>query len=180
MEYFREEEGKYISKGVPGASGGSGAVRAVLTLLPLMVLGGIYFTSVRNDPDPAARIPFLVMGGIFLFTWYLTSVLRRRGHGSGLTVDQMKGTIRYRRPGGQRHEMPVAAVREIGIQMAGGGMYDGSGRTGGGMLFLLTEEGKRVPIAYSRKGNELRHFADELSILTSLTVNQSTGGREGS
>lgn len=179
MEYFREDEGKYVSRRLPGAPGGSGAVRAVLTLLPLLVLGGIYFSSVRNDPDPASRIPFLVMGGIFIFTWYLTSVLRRRGRGSGVTVDQMKGTIRYRRPGGQRHEMPVAAVRQIGIQMAGGSMYDGSGRTGGGMLFLLTEDGKRVPIAYSRKGYELRQFADELSILTSLTVDQTTGDREG-
>jgi hypothetical protein len=70
-------------------------------------------------------------------------------------------------------------LSEIGLQVSEGDAYTytGSGKRGS-LLYLMPREGPRLPLAYSSKGTELRLFADELSIVTSLTVREHTGGKQ--
>lgn len=156
-------------------SRGSGAVRIALTLLPVLVMAGIYLNSNGRDFRIGTALPFVIMASVFLLSSVLASFLRRMGHGSGVVVDQMKGTMNYRKPGGQRHSVNISDIREIGLQRSGTGTYDNQGgRAGGALLYLMKDDGSRIPLAFSNRGQELRQFADELSIVTSLSVREHT------
>lgn len=175
MEYFEQKDGRYISKGIPGAPGGSGAVRIAVTFLPVVVITGIYLSSRGSGIEIEKMLPFLIMASVFLLSSILAAVLRKGVHGSGLIVDQMNGTISYRKPGGHRHSIPLSELREIGLQISNGDMNTYSGGNRGSMLYLMPRDGTRLPLAYSRKGSDLRQFADELSIVTSLMVREHSG-----
>lgn len=176
MEYFRQEDGKYISSGVPGMVGGSPFARILLPLLPMLIIAGIYISNSKEGTGMFPGVPFLIMGAFFILTLVFAAVLRRKGHGSGIVVDQMKGTVIYRKPGNAKRTVPVSSIREIGFYTPGENKYGHSGsRKGPAVLFLRTQEGEKLPVAYSGKPEELKHFADELSIVSSLTVSQYTG-----
>ncbi|MBN2586018.1 MAG: hypothetical protein JXA64_10345 [Candidatus Fermentibacteraceae bacterium] len=179
MEYFTQDDGRYVSKGVPGMSGGSGALRIAVSILPMVVLAGIILNSSGRSLEMNPALPLIVMGSVFGLSSLLAAVLKSRGRGSGVVVDQMKGTVTYRKPGGQRHTVQLSAVKEIGLQISGADMYTGSEKKNdtGALIYLMTPDDRRIPLAYSRKGRELRQFADELSILTSLPVLEHIGGR---
>lgn len=176
MKYFRQEDGKYISSGVPGIHGGSPFARILLPLLPMLIIAGIYLGTGEAGSEMTVGLPILIMGAFFILSLVFAAVLRRKGHGSGIVVDQMKGTVIYRRPGNARRTVPVSSIREIGFYTPGENKYGHSGsRKGSAVLFLRTKEGEKLPIAYSGKPEELKHFADELSIVSSLTVSRYTG-----
>lgn len=176
MEYFRQDDGKYISSGVPGMRGGSPFARILLPLLPMLIIAGIYISTSEASSEMTARLPILIMGSIFILSLVFAAVLRRKGHGSGIMVDQMKGTVIYRRPGGSRRTVSVSSISEIGFFTPGGSKYGYSGNgKAAAVLFLRTQDGEKLPVVYSGKPEELKHFADELSIVSSLTVSQYTG-----
>lgn len=175
MEYFRQDSGRYISKGVPGMPGGSPLVRMFIFLVPILVLGGIYINASKMGSNMGLTYPFLIFGVIFIFNFGLAAVLRKKGHGAGMVVDQMKGTITYKRPGGTRQTVPISSIDEIGFLYSGGDMYDrSSGLKGGAAIYLHMNDDRKISVAYSRKPDELKLFADEMSIITSLTVKQYT------
>ncbi len=179
LEYFAQDDGKYVSKGLPGMAGGSGAVRIAISILPIVVMAGIFFKSAGGVVDTETMFPFLIMGSVFILSSIIAAVIRRKSHGSGVVVDQMKGTITYRKPGGQRYTVPLSTVREIGLQTSGEDLYAYSEKKKiGALVYLMTMDDKRIPLAYSRQGHEFRQFADELSVITSLPVREHTGGEQ--
>jgi hypothetical protein len=179
LEYFTQDAGRYVSRSLPGMAGGSGVARIAISILPIMVIAGIFFSSTGRGADTETMFPFLIMGSVFILSSIIAAVIRRKSHGSGVVVDQMKGTITYRKPGGQRNTVSLSTVREIGIQISGRDMYSCSEKSYiGALIYLMTMEDKRIPLAYSRKGHEFRQFADELSIITSLPVRERTDGEK--
>lgn len=176
MEYFRQDDGKYISSGVPGMTGGSPFARILLPLLPMLIIAGIYISNSEEGAGMTPGLPFLIIGIVFVLSFVMAAVLRRKGHGAGIVVDQMKGTLIYRRPRGAKRTVPISSIKEIGFFTPGESKYGytGSGKAAA-ILFLRNKEGEKLPLAYSRKPVELKQFADELSIISSLTVSQHTG-----
>ena len=180
MEYFSEKNGRYVSKGIPGSgSSRSSIVRIIITLIPVLVFGGIYLSMQSNNAgmknmDIKDMTPFILVIGIFMITNIFFAFIRKAGLTAGVIVDQMQGTVLYKRPGGHRHSVPLLSLKEIGLQIAGADRYGvttGKGM-GGGVLFLVTRDEKKHPIAFGRDSIKLRQVADELSILTSLSVNE--------
>lgn len=172
MEYFQQKKEMYVSRRVPGLRGRSGAGRFTLAALPLVLLAGIYLSSGSGGIDLKEVFPFLVIGSVFLFVPVLAGILARRSHGSGVAVDRTKGTLSYRSPGGARHSVDIAKLKEIGLQRTGESMYAFGEGKGHVLVYLLTGDDRRVPLAFGKQGEELRRFADELSILTSLPVKE--------
>ncbi|MBD3278365.1 MAG: hypothetical protein GF388_08700, partial [Candidatus Aegiribacteria sp.] len=117
MQFFRENSGKYYSQNLPGLGGtGSGSVRVILSLLPVIVIGIVFVTNYDGKTDIEQIWPFILMAGIFILSAFISFFFRRRGFSAGIVVDQMKGTISYKRPGTQRHTVPISAISEIGLQ----------------------------------------------------------------
>jgi hypothetical protein len=175
LDYFKQTDGKYISRKVPGMPGGSPVIRVILMIVPIVALAVVYLQTGPKERDFQTIMPFIAIGSVFALSFIFSLFLRKRGFSSGIVVDQMQGKITYRRPGASRQTVPISATREIGVQLSGSGTYPGSGKPQGlSALYLILEDGRKLPMLYSRKGYELRRFADELSVITSLSV------REGS
>ena len=173
MDYFEENSGKYISQKVPGMPGGSPLIRVVLMIIPMLVLAVVYMQTGPKERDFQTFLPFISIGSVFALSFVLSFFLRNRGYKAGIVVDQMQGTITFRRPGAQRHSVPISEAREIGVQLSGSGMYPESKSSGGlSILYLVLEAGGKLPMLYSKRSYELRRFADELAIITSLTVRE--------
>ena len=180
MVYFREKNGNYYAKNLSGGASRSPVLRIIFSLFPVIILGGIYLTAVRKDGKPEEMLPIVIGISIFLFTSVLSLFLRKIGFGAGITVDQMHGTVSCKLPGGQKHVIPIASVKEIGLQYAGSinpdtTSYTGTGKVRG-FLFLLTRDEKKFTVMYGNNAIEMRQFADELSILISATVNEYNKG----
>lgn len=172
MQYFKENNGKYCSQNLPGLGGsGSNALRVGLSLLPIVVIGIVFMSNYDGKTDMEQIWPFMLMGGIFVLTGFVSFFLRRRGLGAGIVVDQMKGTISFKRPGTQRHTVPISAISEIGLQTNAPAYSSGSGSMPS-ILYLHTVQGAKHVILHSKKSIEIRQVADELAVLTSLTVNE--------
>lgn len=173
MQYFREINGKYYSQNLPGLGGAaSGALRVILSILPVIVLGIVFAANHNGKADLEQVWPFIIMGGIFLLSAVFSLFLRRRGYSAGIVVDQMKGTISYKRPGTQRHTVPISAISEIGLQTNAGGAYGSGSGSMPGLLYLRTVQDAKHVILHSKKPIELRQVANELAVLTSLSVNE--------
>ncbi|OPL17873.1 MAG: hypothetical protein AVO35_08320 [Candidatus Aegiribacteria sp. MLS_C] len=176
MDYFQQKDDRYVSRGVPGLQSRSGAARFTLAALPLVLLAAIYFSSGSRGIDIKEVLPFLVIGSVFLFSSVLAGILAGRGHGSGVVVDQTGGTLSYRVSRGPRRTMGIADLKEIGIQMTEENVSAYGDGKGHALVYLLTADDRRVPLAFGKSTRELRQFADELSILTSLAVKEYSGG----
>lgn len=180
FEYFRERDGKYLSTGIPGMPGSSTVVRAAISLVPVVIIAFIYISGPgRQGFQIESLIPFAMMAAVFTFSSVISFFIRKTSFTSGVMVDQIQGTIYYRRPGARKKSVPISSIRSLGFQSSGSVTSNVSGRFGGfAVVYLINEENGKIPVAYSRKGQELRRFADELSILTSLTVDEITGEKE--
>lgn len=175
MQYFRDKGGSFHSTGVPGM-GGSSAARLIGGLVPILVLGIIYVTSSSSTGMKLEQMfPFYIAGGILVLSLGLSLFLRNRGLGTGIVVDQMSGTVSFKRPGsGSRRKMSLTELDEITLLTTGSSGYSYSSGKGpaGATVSLRTMNGQSHLLSVSRDLMKMRGFADELAILTSLSVNE--------
>ncbi len=159
MEYFKDQGDKYFAKSLGGVS----RLRPVILLVPLIIVVAVVFSSSGNDGRGATML--LAAGGVVVFSMLLSMVLQKAGHGPGITVDQINRTISYKR---QR-----TGVRKVRIQDA----KDISCLTASGVfavIFLNMKQGSRILLMQSPEQDRLKALAEELSALTSLSLNKGT------
>jgi len=174
MEYFKDKGGRFQSTGIPGM-GRTPVLKMIGGLVPILVIGVIYITtSSRTGMKPEQMYPFYIAGGIVVLSLALSMFLRSRGMGSGITVDQMSGTISFKRPGsGSRFQMPLAELDEITLLIMGeASSYGATGGRTGATLSIKTRAGQSHMLAFGRDPVRMRQLADELSIITSLSVKE--------
>jgi hypothetical protein len=181
VEYFNEKNGRYFSRKLSAGIGNSQVIRVVISLIPVFVMAGVYILALKDGAKSGDLIPIIIGASLFLFASILSFILRRSGFGAGIIVDQMQGTVSCRLPGGQKHVVPIASVKEIGLQHAESsnpGTTFGTGTAKAhGLLFLVTQDDRKFPVMYGSNAMEMRQLADELSVLISVTVNEYSRGQ---
>ena len=162
MEFFNEKNGKYFAESISGNPTTRTAVRMGMVLIGAGVFAYVLFLSPMKD-QIQDRTPLLIGMGVFLFVNLISVFLRSAGLGSGVVVDQMNSTVSYRKPGGNRQSVPLSSLKSIIITVV---------PMKASILSLEKAQGGRHIVMYSSDPMKMRMFADELSTLTSLTVNE--------
>jgi len=163
MEFFREKNGRFHAQPITGSGARSPIVRFVVTLIPIAILAGLYFLSPLGEKGSADRTPLILGGAVVLFGNVVSFFLRSAGFGSGITVDQMNGTISFRKPGGNRTTVQVTSLKNITINTIPGKAS---------ILCLSKPDKSRYVVMFSKDTDKMRRLADEFSSLTSLTVTE--------
>ncbi len=161
MQYFKEKNDTYFAK--LGNSAGSPFPRVALVLLP--VIAGIFFylQSAQTKGSSQGNMPIIMLMSIFTIANLIAFALRKAGLGSGITIDQMERTIKYKRPGAQRKTLSIDSIQKISLKV---------NTDKAATLSLITLDGQRHFLNASRDVMMMRQFADELSALVSITVNE--------
>lgn len=163
MEFFKEKNGRFHAQPISGPGARSPVLRFVVTLIPLAIIAGLYFYSPVGEKGSADRTPLIIGGCIVLFSNIISLGIRKAGFGSGIAVDQMTGSLTFRKPGGNRTKVQITDLKEIILNTVPGKAS---------ILCLLKRDNTRYILMYARDTMQLRQLADELSTLTSLTVNE--------
>ena len=161
MELFREKNGKYYADSLSQA-GGKTSLRLVILFVGIAGFAGFMFLSPVQKEIPD-RTPLMIGMGIVILSNLIALLLKRAGHGSGIIVDQYSGTLSYRKPGGNRHNVQVSSLRKIIISV----IPDKAS-----ILSLEKSDGGRHVVMYSSDTMKMRQLADELSSLIALTVGE--------
>ncbi len=161
MEYFKEKNGKYVSKLTSSNSPGKIFPAIAVAVLPLIVGGIIYFNSVKTADFSMESNPIFKSIGILMVVNLAALFFRKIGITSGITVDQMERTVKYKRPGAQQKTLDLDTIRKIKLQINPGKAA---------VLSLVTQEGKDSFLTASKDIMMIRQMADELSALISVTV----------
>ncbi len=162
MEFFREKNNKYYADSISGNPTARSAIRIGMLFVAAGVFAFVIFLSPAKE-DISDRTPLIIGMGVFLLVNLISVLLRRAGHGSGVIVDQMNGTVSYRKPGGNRHTVPLSSLNGIILTVI---------PMKASILNLEKSGGGRHIVMYSSDTMKMRMFADELSTLTSLTVSE--------
>ncbi len=163
MEFFKEKNGRFQAKPISGPGARSPVLRFVVTLIPLAIIAGLFYFSPVGAKGSTDRTPLIIGGCIVLFSNIITLGIRKAGFGSGIAVDQMTGSVIFRKPGGNRTTVQVTDLKEIVINTVHGKAS---------ILCLLKRDNSRYIVMYAKDTMQLRQLANELSTLTSLTVNE--------
>jgi hypothetical protein len=162
MEFFRERNGKYHADSLAEGAPGKAALRMGIMFVVMGVFAfTMFFSQARNQIQD--KTPLLIGLSVVVFANLISLGLRRAGHGSGITVDQMNGTVSFRKPGGNRITVETASLSEIVIDIV---------PMKASVLCLEKNGGGRYVVMYSGDEMKMRMLADELSTLISLTVRE--------
>lgn len=169
MEFFKEKNGKFVAESISGNPRANSAVRMGVFLIAVGAFAFYFFMSPSKESFQD-KTPLLIAMGAVVFTNVIVLLLRSAGHGSGIIVDQMNGTLSYRKPGGNRHKVPLDSLGSIIITEI---------PMRASVLSLEKSSGGRHVIMYSGDTMKMRMMAGELSTLTSLTVKEETRSQNG-
>lgn len=177
MELFEERNGLYISKPVQGPGSRSPLARILLSLLPFVLIGGLFLGTSREGGSGFDNRLLIIMAGI-LFISNIVGLLARRFSTSGkIVVDQMQGNVTFTPIGGRRTSLSLVDLERITlapVKAKGGNVTSGTrGRTWT-VLGLENAAGENYGLVMQSDAGLLRMLADELSILTSTTVSEKT------
>ncbi len=162
MDFFREKNNRYIADSLSGNPGARSTLRIGILFIAAGVFAFVVFLSPMNKDLPD-KTPLIIGMGVFILVNIIAILLRSAGHGSGIIVDQMNGTLSYRKPGGNRHTVTLSSLKGIMLSMI-------PGRAA--ILSLEKADGGRHIVMYCSDTMKMRMFAGELSTLTSLTVTE--------
>lgn len=163
MQYFNQKNGKYFAKLGNSNSAGSRFPKIAILLVPM--IAGIFF-YLQSSPAKGGsqdNMPIMMLVGIFTVANLIAFALRKAGLGSGITIDQMERTLKYKRPGAQRKSLSIDSIQKISLMV---------NPEKAATLSLITLDGQRHFLNASRDVMMVRQFADELSALISITVNE--------
>ena len=163
MQYFNEKNGKYFAKLGNSNSAGSRLPKIMIALVPLVAGLFFYLQSAPTKGGPQSSMPIIMLAGIFTVGNLIAFALRKAGLGSGITIDQMERTIKYKRPNAQRKSLSIDSIQKISLRV---------NSDKAGTLSLITLDGQRHFLSASRDVMMLRQLTDELSALISITVDE--------
>ncbi len=177
MEFFEERQGLYISRRITGFGYKSPIVRAIVSLLPLLLIGGLFLGTSREGGSGFDNRLLIIMAGI-LFISNIVGLLARRFSTSGkIVVDQMQGNVTFSPIGGRRTSLSLVDLERITlapVKVRSGKVSSGTrGRTWM-VLGLENAAGENYRLIMQSDAHLLRMLADELSILTSAAVSENT------
>ena len=176
MELFEERNGLYVSKHVQTPGNKSPIARVVLSLLPLLLMGGL-FLGLSEGKGALDTRPLIIMAGVFLFPNVLALLIRKFGVSGRIIVDQMQGTVTFAPIGGKRTILQISELARITLAPAKKTQDRStpSASRGGAWMVLGLESsaGKGYRLIIQSDAPRLRMLADELSVLTSVTVSES-------
>lgn len=164
MQFFREKNGKYIAGSVSGNPSVRSALRAGMVLVSAGIFAYVLFMSPIRD-QIEDKTPLFIAFGVVLFTNTFFFMMRRAGMGADLIVDQMNGTLSYRKPGGHRQSVPISELKGLILTVV---------PMKASILSMENTDGTRRILMYSTDTDKMRMYAGELSTLTSLSVSEES------
>jgi hypothetical protein len=165
VEYFKEKNGKYYASLGGRNRNTSQAVSIAVAAIPFVIFGAVYFNTVKADGGPPGNTPMIAAAGILVFVNLIAFFLRKIGFAVGIAVGQMERIISFRRPGTQKKTMTVDSIHKISLRVNYGKAAS---------LSLVSADGKNYLLLTTADVQMLRQFADELSTLISLTVDEES------
>jgi len=165
MDYFRERDGMFYGKAIGTQGSRSPVLRLVVSLFSLMIFASIFLSIPREAQGFPDKDALILGASVFVFANILAFALRKAGFATGMVVDQTKGTLSFRIPGGQRKAVGIDTIDKIVLQTRS---------EKSAVIILLFKDGTRTPVQISSNPVLLRQAADELSVLTSVTVSEET------
>lgn len=167
VEFFNEKNGRYFAKVGNMGTGGKPVIKIALGAIPLVIFGFLFFQTSQGNGKGATpdNTPIIIGAGIFILANLIGLFLRKAGFSAGITVDQMERTITFKRPGTQRRTMNIDSIQKILLKTKQGSAA---------ALSLTSLDGTNHLLCVSRKPDEMRRMANELSTLVSVTVNEET------
>ncbi len=169
MEFFREKNGKY--HGLPFNTGTGSRANPMSgigkSLGALVIIAIVFFLNSGQTKSSKLMLPIIMIAGSFLVTSLISLLVHKTVMGSDVIVDQMAGIVSFRTDRGVRITLQTEQLKEIVINNT---------PEKASKLFLQRHEGSRYLLMSSKDPVKLGMFANELSILTSLTVLEETDG----
>lgn len=162
MEYFREKDGKYFSKAT-SAAGGKPVIAVVAGIIPLIIFAGIFYQTSQLKGGASGNMRVVFIASTFVFINLIAFFFRKAALGSGIIVDQMERTVKYKRPHGQRRTLDMDSIQKINLEVKEGKAA---------VLSLISSDGNSLYLNCSTDVMMIRQMADELATLISVTVNE--------
>jgi hypothetical protein len=163
MEYFKEKNGNFYSKSLQTGFSRSPISRLVLSLLPLGLFALVFSTLTKDKAADSEMVPIIIGAAVLTMGNIVAFALRSAGLNASMIVNQVQGTVSLRIPGGQRKSVGIDSIEKIVLQIS---------NENNAVIALLFKDRTRTVVETSRDPNLLRQVADELSILTTVTVNE--------
>lgn len=172
VECFDERDGRYLSKPIQSTGGKSPALRIVLSFLPVILMAGI-FVGLSDTHGNRDSGPLIFAAAILVFTNLIALLVRKFSMSGRIAVDQMQGTVTFARAGGKRKTVNTGELDRITIAPLN--RPDGNRMVTRGKpwtaLSLRTSMGdSHTLMSVQGDASRLRQLADELSVLTSVSV----------
>jgi hypothetical protein len=180
VDFFTDRNGVFVSRPVSSTGTRSPVARVVLSLLPVALLAGI-MTSLPAGQGGRELQPLYIAAAILVFTNIIGLLVRRLSLSGRIVVDQMQGTVTFVPLGGRKTTLQAGELTSIDLSPLR--KQDGTPMTnrGKGWTVLGLTSGpdrKRYRLMIvNGDPSPLRKLADELSVLTSVTVNEDEGAQ---
>jgi hypothetical protein len=146
-------------------------------MLPLLLVAGVYFGFSKGRGGGDTR-PLVMIAAFFLFSNVLGFGIRKFGTSGRIAVDQMQGTVTFTPIGGKRTSLHISELERITLTPVNKTQGTGSpsvNRSGTWMVLgLETSAGENYRLIMQNEASILRMLADELSVLTSVSVSENT------
>lgn len=163
MIYFHEKNNKYYAKAKGSTMSAPPLLRILPALVPIIAIGFFVYQN-SNSKMPTSNIfPVVGMISIFLVANIIAYILKSKGLGAGIVIDQMERTISFKNPRGRRNVINYDTVRNIKLETKGNAVA---------VLKLDTLDAEPYFLFATKDMQMARQMADELSILISATVNE--------
>ena len=167
MIYFQEKNNKFYSK-VKGSTMSTPAFMRILpALVPIIAIGFFVYQNSSTKMPMSNIFPIVGMISIFIVANIIAIVLRSKGLGAGIVIDQMERTISFKKPGGRRNVLNYDTVRNIKLETKQNAVA---------VIKLDTLDTSEFYLFGTQDVQMARQLADELSILISATVSETVLG----
>jgi len=180
MDFFTERNGMFVSRPVPSTGAQSPVRRTVLSFLPVVLLAGVIIGLPAGQGERNLQ-PLYIAAAILLFTNVIGLLVRRLSLAGRIVVDQMQGTVTFVPVGGRKTTLRTGELTSIDLSPLR--KQDGTPMTNRGKGWTVlgltaAHDGNRYRLMMvNGDPSPLRQLADELSVLTSVTVKEDAGAQ---
>ncbi len=167
MLYFHEKNNKFYLK-VKGSTMSSPTFMRILpAIIPIIVVAVYLYQNNQSKMQFSNVLPVAGMISIFVVANLITHILKSKGLGAGIVIDQMERTISFKKPGGRRNVLNYDTVRNIKLETK---------NNVAAVIKLDTLDTEEFFLFATRDVQMARQLADELSTLISATVSETVLG----
>lgn len=164
MLYFQEKNNKFYSKAKGSTMSPPTFMKVLPAIIPMIVIGVFVYRNNMSKMQFSNVLPVAGMISIFIVANLITHILKSKGLGAGIVIDQMERTISFKKPGGRRNVLNYDTVRNIKLETK---------NNVAAVIKLDTLDSEQFFLLATRDVQMARQMADELSILISATVSET-------